>query len=185
MRHTYFQRVGRLLNLSCKKGQRKIQVLQGCGRDELLNTGNRETGCRCWDLNPKLAECTSCWWLYEQTEPSFGFSFTLALVIMNYSSLPHFCRKEGSGSSRNSSNGTVDNCFSLDHTYHQQLYDYIKQQATLVETGRPIKQGSVHVDFPEPDPEDAKIANTIKSEFQKLADQNGSNPRSDVGLADF
>ncbi|XP_038996968.1 uncharacterized protein LOC120121742 [Hibiscus syriacus] len=132
MRHTYFQRVGRLLNLSCKKGQRKIQVLQGCGRDELLN-------------------------------------------IMNYSSLPHFCRKEGSGSSRNSSNGTVDNCFSLDHTYHQQLYDYIKQQATLVETGRPIKQGSVHVDFPEPDPEDAKIANTIKSEFQKLADQNGTS----------
>ncbi|GMJ11577.1 hypothetical protein like AT1G55840 [Hibiscus trionum] len=113
-----------------ERTKRKIQVLQGCGRDELLK-------------------------------------------VMDYSSLPHFCRKEGSGSSRNSSNGSVDNCFSLDHTYHQQLYDYIKQQSTLVETGRPIKQGSVHVDFPEVDPEDAKIAETIESEFQKLADQNG------------
>ncbi|GMI85203.1 hypothetical protein like AT1G55840 [Hibiscus trionum] len=113
-----------------ERTKRKIQVLQGCGRDELLK-------------------------------------------IMDYSSLPHFCLKEGSGSSRNRSNGTIDNCFSLDHTYHQQLYNYVKQQATLIETGRPIKQGSVHVDFPEPDPEDAKIAKTIESEFQKLADQNG------------
>ncbi|XP_039028042.1 SEC14 cytosolic factor-like [Hibiscus syriacus] len=114
-----------------ERTKRKIQVLQGCGRDELLK-------------------------------------------VMDYSSLPHFCRKEGSGSSRNSSsNGTIDNCFSLDHTYHRQLYDYIKQEATLIETGRPIKQGSVHVDFPELDPKDAKIAETIESEFQKLADQNG------------
>ncbi|KAE8679167.1 Detected protein of confused Function [Hibiscus syriacus] len=94
--------------------------------------------------------------------------------VMDYSSLPHFCHKEGSGSSRNSSsNGTIDNCFSLDHTYHRQLYDYIKQEATLIETGRLIKQGSVHVEFPELDPVDAKIAETIESEFQKLADQNG------------
>ncbi|KAK8545771.1 hypothetical protein V6N13_067035 [Hibiscus sabdariffa] len=113
-----------------ERTKRKIQVFQGCGRDELLR-------------------------------------------VMDYSSLPHFCRKEGSGSSRNRSNGAVDNCFSLDHTYHQQLYDYVKKQAKLIETGRPIKQGSVHVDFPEPDPEDAKIAKTIESEFQRLAGQNG------------
>ncbi|XP_022753019.1 phosphatidylinositol/phosphatidylcholine transfer protein SFH11-like isoform X3 [Durio zibethinus] len=108
----------------------KIQVLQGCGRDELLK-------------------------------------------IMDYSSLPHFCRKEGSGSSRHSSNGTIDNCFSLDHTFHQQFYNYLKQQATLIETGLRIKQGSIHVDFPEPDPQDTKIAETIECEFHRLADQNG------------
>ncbi|OMP06985.1 hypothetical protein COLO4_07721 [Corchorus olitorius] len=113
-----------------ERTKKKIQVLQGCGRDELLK-------------------------------------------VMDYSSLPHFCRKEGSGSSRNSSNGTIDNCFSLDHNFHQQLYDYIKEQATLIETSLPIKQGSVHVDFPEPDPEDTKIAKTIESEFKRLADQNG------------
>ncbi|XVF77023.1 hypothetical protein PTKIN_Ptkin14bG0006900 [Pterospermum kingtungense] len=113
-----------------ERTKRKIQVLQGCGRDELLK-------------------------------------------IMDYSSLPHFCRKEGSGSSRHSSNGTIDNCFSLDHAFHQQLYEYIKEQAMLVETGSPIKQGSVHVAFPEPDPDDTKIAKTIESEFQRLADQNG------------
>ncbi|XP_039072311.1 phosphatidylinositol/phosphatidylcholine transfer protein SFH1-like [Hibiscus syriacus] len=106
----------------------KIQVLQGCGRDELLK-------------------------------------------IMDYSSLPHFCRKEGSGSSRNSSNGTLDNCFSLDHTFHRQLYNYIKQHSTLVETGL-LKQGSVHVDFPKPGLEETEIAKTVESELHKLADQN-------------
>ncbi|XP_022716719.1 phosphatidylinositol/phosphatidylcholine transfer protein SFH11-like isoform X3 [Durio zibethinus] len=95
------------------------------------------------------------------------------LKIMDYSSLPHFCRKEGSGSLHHSSNGTIDNCFSLDHTYHQQLYNYIKQQAKHMETSLPIKQGSVHVEFPEPDPEDTEIAETIESEFHRLAEQNG------------
>ncbi|XP_022716718.1 phosphatidylinositol/phosphatidylcholine transfer protein SFH1-like isoform X2 [Durio zibethinus] len=113
-----------------ERTKRKIQVLQGCGRDELLK-------------------------------------------IMDYSSLPHFCRKEGSGSLHHSSNGTIDNCFSLDHTYHQQLYNYIKQQAKHMETSLPIKQGSVHVEFPEPDPEDTEIAETIESEFHRLAEQNG------------
>ncbi|KAI8553036.1 hypothetical protein RHMOL_Rhmol06G0314100 [Rhododendron molle] len=100
------------------------------------------------------------------------------LAIMDYASLPHFCRREGSGSSRHSGNGTTDNCFSLDHVFHQELYNYIKQQAALVEA--PIRQGSVHVDFPEPNPEDAKIAETIESEFQRLGDhQNGlSNSNS-------
>ncbi|WCJ33121.1 Sec14p-like phosphatidylinositol transfer family protein [Euphorbia peplus] len=113
-----------------ERTRRKIQVLQGCGTDELLK-------------------------------------------IMDYSSLPHFCRKEGSGSSRRVGNGTNQNCFSLDHEFHQQLYNYIKQQAALGESTCPIKQGSVHVDFPEPDPEDAKIAKTIESEFHKFGDLNG------------
>ncbi|KAH7861449.1 hypothetical protein Vadar_026295 [Vaccinium darrowii] len=93
------------------------------------------------------------------------------LAIMDYASLPHFCRREGSGSSWHSSNGTTDNCFSLDHVFHQQLYNYVKQQAMRMTA--PIRQGSVHVNFPEPDPEDAKIAETIESEFQRLGDQNG------------
>ncbi|KAI3977556.1 hypothetical protein MKX01_000469 [Papaver californicum] len=55
--------------------RKKIQVLQGCGRDELLK-------------------------------------------IIDLESIPHFCRKEGSGSSRHSSNGN-DDCFSLYHSFHQ------------------------------------------------------------------
>ncbi|KAE8723570.1 Detected protein of unknown function [Hibiscus syriacus] len=111
-----------------ERTKRKIRVLQGCGRDELLK-------------------------------------------IMEYSSLPHLSRKEGSGSSRNGSNGTVDDCFSLDHTFHQQLYNYVKQQSTLVETGL-LKQGSVHVDFPKPGLEDTEIAKTVESELHELADKN-------------
>ncbi|TKY60196.1 DNA damage-binding protein 1a [Spatholobus suberectus] len=38
-----------------------------------------------------------------------------------------------------------ENCNSLDHPFHQQLYNYIKQQAILCEAIEPIKQGSFHV----------------------------------------
>ena len=91
---------------------------------------------------------------------------------MDYASLPHFCRREGSGSSRHSRTEKDDNCFSLDNTYHQQLYDFVKRQAELKDRVAPVKQGSFHVDFPEPAPDDAKIAETIQSEFQRLGDQS-------------
>jgi hypothetical protein len=95
------------------------------------------------------------------------------IQVMDYGSLPHFCRREGSGSSRHCGNGNTDNCFSLDHAFHQELYDYIKQQASRVESVSPIRQGSVHVNIPEQDPEDAMITKTIETEFHKLENQNG------------
>ncbi|XP_044496452.1 phosphatidylinositol/phosphatidylcholine transfer protein SFH9-like isoform X2 [Mangifera indica] len=109
-----------------ERAKKKIQVLQGNGRDELLK-------------------------------------------IIDYDSLPHFCRKEGSSPSQN---GTIENCFSLDHAFHQMLYNYIKQQAVLMESVSPVRYGPVHVDVPELDPEDAKIAETIESEFHRLG-KNG------------
>ncbi|KAK1309788.1 Patellin-6 [Acorus calamus] len=111
-----------------ERTRKKIQVLQGCGRDELLK-------------------------------------------IMDYESLPHFCKREGSGSSRHSTNGSND-CFSLDHAFHQQLYSYIKQQSLSVQPVAPLKQGSFHVDVPE-DTEGSKIAQSIESEFQKFGNRNG------------
>ncbi|GFZ07359.1 Sec14p-like phosphatidylinositol transfer family protein [Actinidia rufa] len=111
-----------------ERTRKKVQVLSGCGVDELLK-------------------------------------------IMDYASLPHFCKREGSGSSRHSRGGTTDNCFSLDHAFHQQLYNYIKQQAVVMEA--PIKQGSFHVDFPEPDLEDEKITETLESAFHGFGDRNG------------
>ena len=92
---------------------------------------------------------------------------------MDYASLPHFCRREGSGSSRHLWTEKDDNCFSLDNSFHQQLYNFVKKQGEPKERVAPVKQGSFHVDFPEPVLGDAKIAETIKSEFQKLGDQNG------------
>ncbi|TKY68385.1 hypothetical protein E2542_SST04632 [Spatholobus suberectus] len=38
-----------------------------------------------------------------------------------------------------------ENCYSLDHPFHQHLYNYIKQQARLSEAVEPIKQGSFHI----------------------------------------
>ncbi|XP_022944790.1 phosphatidylinositol/phosphatidylcholine transfer protein SFH11-like isoform X2 [Cucurbita moschata] len=105
-----------------ERTRKKIQVLSGSGRDELLK-------------------------------------------IMDYSSLPHFCKREGSGSSRHSSDGD-ENCYSLDHPFHQQLYNYIKQQA-VQESSRPIKQGSVHVSLPEPPADGAEIVKTIELELHK------------------
>ncbi|KAI5321336.1 hypothetical protein L3X38_030407 [Prunus dulcis] len=113
-----------------ERTRRKIQVLQGCGRDELLK-------------------------------------------IMDYASLPHFCRKEGSGSSRHSENGHTNNCFSFDHPFHQELYNFVKQQAVLRESVAPLKQGSFHVNLPETDHEGAEIAKTIETEFHKFGNQNG------------
>ncbi|XP_021745088.1 phosphatidylinositol/phosphatidylcholine transfer protein SFH2-like [Chenopodium quinoa] len=113
-----------------ERTRKKIQVLQGCGRDELLK-------------------------------------------IMDYACLPHFCKREGSGSSRHSRNGMNDNCFSFDHPFHQELYNYVREQAAPT---APLKQqGSFHVAFPEPDPDDAKIAKTIESEFHRLEDQKDQN----------
>ncbi|WOL17497.1 phosphatidylinositol/phosphatidylcholine transfer protein SFH11-like [Canna indica] len=104
----------------------KIQVLQGCGRDELLK-------------------------------------------IMDYDSLPYFCRSGSNNSYRVSAAG-ADNCYSLDHPFHQQLYSYVKQQASK-QPSLP-KQGSLHVDVPGADIEGTKIVKTIESELNKIADCN-------------
>lgn len=110
-----------------ERTRKKIQVLPGCGRDELLK-------------------------------------------IMDYASLPHFCRREGSGSSRHSGNET-DNCYTLDHPFHQQLYNYIKEQASIIAPAGPYKQGSIHVHLPESAAEESEIAKTIESELQKFGNQ--------------
>ncbi|KAJ4980779.1 hypothetical protein NE237_031616 [Protea cynaroides] len=119
-----------------ERTRKKIKVLQGCGRDELLK-------------------------------------------IMDQASLPHFCRKENLGSSRHPTNGTDGCCFSLDHAFHQELYNYIKQQCSKLDSVAPMKQCSFHVDVPEPDPEGTKIALTIESELHKLGNQNGFSHSTD------
>lgn len=95
------------------------------------------------------------------------------MQIMDYASLPHFCRKDVSRSSRHYGNGLADSCFSLDHAFHQELHNYIKQQAALMESVALIKGGSFHVKLPEPDAEDADFAKTIETEFHKFKNHNG------------
>uniref|UniRef100_A0A2P2ME47 SEC14 cytosolic factor n=1 Tax=Rhizophora mucronata TaxID=61149 RepID=A0A2P2ME47_RHIMU len=93
------------------------------------------------------------------------------MQIIDIASLPHFCKREGSGSSRHSESAT-ENCFSMDHPFHQKLYDYMKQQGMSNKSAVPAKQGSFHVDVPVSAAEGVEIAKTIESEFQKLG--NGS-----------
>ncbi|KAK9083530.1 hypothetical protein Scep_030001 [Stephania cephalantha] len=68
--------------------------------------------------------------------------------VMDYASLPHFYRKEDFGSSRHSSNGTI-NRFSLDHDFHQEMYQDIKEQTFGSKPLELIKQGSYHFDVPQ------------------------------------
>ncbi|XP_073272276.1 uncharacterized protein [Primulina huaijiensis] len=53
------------------------------------------------------------------------------------------------------------------------LYNNIKEQSAQVTLPVPIKQGSFHVDFPEPDPEDVKIAQTKKMSFKESVTKTG------------
>lgn len=91
---------------------------------------------------------------------------------MEESSLPHFIKREGSGSgsSRHSGYGEEEmNCYSLDHLFHQQLYSYIKaEQSSLMQRIELIKQGSFHVSVPDPTAQEAEIAKTLESELYKL-----------------
>ncbi|XP_078442986.1 SEC14 cytosolic factor-like [Wolffia australiana] len=102
-----------------ERTRRKIQVLQGCGKDELLK-------------------------------------------VMDYSSLPHFCQREGSIGAKS--------CYSFDHHFHQQLYAYIREEFTKANPVGPISAGSFHVDVPE-----GECEKTIESELQKLGLQKGVN----------
>jgi hypothetical protein len=81
----------------------------------------------------------------------------LSLQVMDYATLPHFCKRQGSGSSSDSFDG-VD-CYSYDHPFHQQLYNYMKQQAVKMDDV--VKQDSFHVDMPTPGIEEVKIAETM------------------------
>ncbi|KVI02364.1 CRAL-TRIO domain-containing protein [Cynara cardunculus var. scolymus] len=108
------------------------------------------------------------------------YVFSACWKIMDYESLPHFCRRQGSGSSRHAKNTIGDDCcFSLDHGFHQQLYNYTNQQAAGIKPRAPVKQGSFHVGFPEPDLTNYKIARTIETEFHKLENQNGFTDEQD------
>lgn len=93
---------------------------------------------------------------------------------MDYGSLPHFCRREGSGSSRHSEDNS---CFSLDHPFHQQLYNYVKQQSLI---SKPVKQGSFHVNLPEAAAEGTEIAKTIETELHKIENGNGLSESLDA-----
>lgn len=88
---------------------------------------------------------------------------------MDYASLPDFCKRNGSGSSRDSS-FDLDNCYSLNHPFHQELYSYTVQQVRSKDL---IKHGSLHVDVPEPDAEGTEIMKTIQVELHKIGNQNG------------
>lgn len=62
-------------------------------------------------------------------------------------------------------------CYSYDHPFHQQLYNYMKQQA--VKQDVVVKQESFHVDLPRPELEEVKIAKKIESEIHHLRGNNG------------
>ncbi|CAN1242507.1 Phosphatidylinositol/phosphatidylcholine transfer protein SFH2 [Linum perenne] len=115
---------------------------------------------------------SACW---KVVKPLLHERTRNRIQIMDYSSLPHFCRKQSSGSARVAADGTTTNCFSLDHPFHQQLYSYVKQQAGIAEAATALKQSSVHVRYPPPDPEEVKIVKTIESELRRVGDLNGLN----------
>ncbi|KAJ3698266.1 hypothetical protein LUZ61_001971 [Rhynchospora tenuis] len=126
----------------------------------------------CWKVvKPLLQERTR-----KKVKVLSGNGRDELLKIMDYESLPHFCKRDGSGSGSGSAHyDSSENrsCFSLDHPFHQELYNFIKQQASYVNPVGPIKHGSFHVDVPPPDTDETLIVKTIESEMHKFGDING------------
>ncbi|XP_050220971.1 phosphatidylinositol/phosphatidylcholine transfer protein SFH3 [Mercurialis annua] len=117
----------------------------------------------CWKaVKPLLQERTR-----KKIQVLSGNGQDELLKIMDLESLPHFCKREGPGSSRRSGDA-AENCFSLDHHFHQKLYDYIKQQSLVKQPAQPIKQGSFHVNLPEAAAEGTEIGKAIESELHKI-----------------
>ncbi|KAA0025582.1 hypothetical protein IC582_018607 [Cucumis melo] len=111
-----------------ERTRKKVQVLPGCGKEELLK-------------------------------------------IMDYTSLPHFCKRESSLSSRSSARQGGNNCYSLDHLFHQQLYNYIKQQSLINEPVEPIRKGSFQVNLQVPASKSKGTAKTIETELRKYGNR--------------
>ncbi|KAK9065241.1 hypothetical protein SSX86_016624 [Deinandra increscens subsp. villosa] len=105
------------------------------------------------------------------------------LKIMDYSALPEFCRREGSRASRRGGNTTVD-CFSLDHPFHQQLYNYMKMQSGICEPTRPLKHGSVRVEMPLADPKKAEFCKALATEWKKFQNQDDLSWLHDIKISD-
>ncbi|CAH9112143.1 unnamed protein product [Cuscuta epithymum] len=131
---------------------------------------------------------SACWkvvrpLLHERTRKKIrvlsGSGQDELLKIMDYSSLPHFCRRKGSGSSRYFE-GPDDNCFLVDHHFHQQHYNYMKEQGLSHAPLGPLKQGSFHVDFPNTETEETEFVK-MASELQKL----GNKERISESLEDL
>ncbi|CAN1336575.1 Phosphatidylinositol/phosphatidylcholine transfer protein SFH1 [Linum perenne] len=120
---------------------------------------------------------SACW---KVVKPLLQERTRKKVQIMDISSLPHFCKREGSGSSKHLDKSS-ESCYSLDHPFHQQLYNHIKQQASINASTALIKQGSFHVNVPESAAEGNEIAKNIESEIHRR--ENGI-PRGLSGSLD-
>lgn len=106
-----------------------------------------------------------------------------SVQVIDEASLPHFIRREGSGSGSSRHPGQAnENCYSLEHPFHRELYDYIKEQSLVGEPIQPVKQGSFHVRVPDPPLEGTEIAKNIESELHKLEHSNSSLSDSVNGM---
>ena len=101
---------------------------------------------------------------------------------MDFDVLPPFCKSEPkkSGSSKGSRNGEYDDCYSSTHSFHVELWNYIKQQSyASSKCVGPLPQKSFHVEVPEPNEEVHSIEVALETAFVQLADENG-NGANDV-----
>lgn len=81
---------------------------------------------------------------------------------MDYNSLPHFCRKESYKTAAS------HDCYSLDHSFHQELYNYMKQRALGLECAAILKH-----DAPGDDTNRPKLVKATESELHKIGNQPG------------
>ena len=96
--------------------------------------------------------------------------------MMDFDVLPPFCKSEPkkSGSSRGSTNAETTDLYSSTHSFHAELWNYIKQQSyASSKCVGPRPQKSYHVEVPEPDEEVHSIEIALETTLDRLAVENG------------
>ena len=88
---------------------------------------------------------------------------------MDSSVIPHFCKYDTRTGKTPIEMGLVD-CFSPSHQFHQDVWNYIKQQCYASKCVGPSPQRCLHIELLEPEEHDKSIQTSIeKSSIVDLA----------------
>jgi hypothetical protein len=147
-----------------ERTKRKVQVLKGNGREELLQVISCRSQRAC--LSSPIIKLVYMGTIeLKPVAFSFWLDFSLGglvvlelLQFMDYDSLPMFSKigaREGSSNSLMDYGDPTSNVFSPEHQFHVEVYRHIKENScSLSRANRLNSEGSMHIQVPSLDEQD-------------------------------